>query len=184
MDEQEYMLIERCRSGDADAFGELATRYEALAYRIAFRMLRDGDDAADIVQEAFLRIWRHRRSLHPRRTFSTWLYRIVINLCLDRLKSAHYRLRLAHHPLPDTPDPAGGPESLLTGKEIQRHIHEAAAALSPVQKSVFVLRDLEGLSIKEVAGILGTGTGAVKTNLYLARKQIRETLESAGYDHE
>lgn len=183
MDQTENLLIHQCRNGSTEAFGKLVSCYETLAYRTAVRMLRNSEDAEDIVQEAFLRVWNHRRRLNAEKPFSTWLYRIVTNLCLDRLKSAHYKRQQPRNSLPDPVDPAGSPESILKNREIRRLIDETAAALPPVQKTVFILRDMEALSVKEVAKILGTGTGAVKTNLYLARKQIRAELKQSGYDH-
>lgn len=186
MDDRE--LIARCRRGDARAFDELVHRYDSKVYNLAYRLLGDGEDAADVAQEAFLRIHRGLRSFHGSAALTTWIYRIVHNLCLDELKKRRRRPQVLGDPTPgdeggDTllermPDEEAEPQSLALADERQRAVRAAIDRLRPHHREVIVLYDLEGFSYHEIAEILATNVGTIKSRLNRARLALARELES------
>jgi len=169
--------IERARNGSRSAFAELVRSHQQFAYGIAFRLLWDAHEAEDIVQETFVRIWRHLHRWNPDQPFTTWMYVIVTNLCRDRLRERKRRpfLRMESEQMEQFEDPAGtleGPESV----DLLNIIGRLTERLSLKQRLVFTLRDLQDLSVQEVAKIAGISEASVKTNLHLARRKLRALL--------
>jgi RNA polymerase sigma-70 factor (ECF subfamily) len=169
-------IVIRSRKGDRDAFRDLVETHQGYAFRLAFRLLWDEELSKDTVQETFLRVWQNRHRLDPDRRFTTWLYQIVTRLCYDRIRSeVRYRKRI------DTAatDPSVSwygqvsAEEEESNRELAGQIRRLAETLSPKQREVFILRDLEDRSIKEVARITGMSRGSVKSNLWHARSRIR-----------
>jgi RNA polymerase sigma-70 factor (ECF subfamily) len=171
-------MIHKCRNRDEKAFRILVEKFQSYAFNVAFRVVLNEDDAKDIVQESFIRVWKHIHQYDQKILFTTWLYKIVINLCYDNLKSArrrnHMAMRLAdNQAIPVNNVNASGNED---NKELIRRIRKVSKNLTLKQRMVFVLRDLHEIPIKEVMKILGLSEGSVKTNLYLARQNIRERI--------
>ena len=173
-------IIARCKNGDLDAFRDLVERHQSFAFALAFRLLCNEEDAKDAVQESFVRVWRHLARFNPRQKFTTWLYRIVANLCYDRLKARKRRARIMVAADDDElPTIITSPllvEKELANREIAAIIERLAGGLSSKQRMVFVLRDLQDLDMEEIVHITGMSMGSVKTSLYLARRAIRERL--------
>jgi len=183
MDTHEIFL--RSRDGDSEAFRALVEHYQGYALRLAVRLLGSEDDAKDAVQDAFVRVWRHLPRFDPRARFTTWLYRIVTNLCYDRLKADRRRSRAVEAGSRESDPPAAGragqaPDRGLEAEEAAQRILMLSEGLPPAQRLVFVLRDLQDLSVKETAEVAGITEGAVKSNLYHARKALRGQLRRAG----
>lgn len=180
---EEERLIARCRKGESLAFRELVERYQGYAFSLAFRILWDEDDARETVQESFVRVWKHLAVYDGRSRFTTWLYSIVTHLAQDRLKANMRRERIftrltgANDDIGDTR--VADPDTRLENKELAERITALAGGLPPVQRMVFALRDLQDLSIAEVADHLRMSTGAVKANLCLARARIRRSMEQS-----
>jgi len=181
----ERELLLRSGRGDAEAFRLIVLKHQAFAYAIAMRFLGNAADAEDAVQEAFIRVWKHIRTFNADRSFTTWLYRIVANLCLDHIRSAkHRRTPVSMHaagPHSRTDNPSSHPfdgetEKKLEERETVRMILQWTGHLPAKQRMVFVLRDLQDLSVEEVSGILKMGRASVKSNLFHARKFIREKI--------
>jgi RNA polymerase sigma-70 factor, ECF subfamily len=172
--------IRQAARGDRHAFRVLVESQQAFAYAVAFRFVGDAGDAEDIVQEAFVRLWKNLHQYRPEVKLSTWLYRIIANLCLDFLKSRPEKQRRSavdidrSHAVTDP----NTPESDLHRRELMDAIRAAADELTPVQKAVFILRDLEELSVDEVSDILSMPAGNVKSNLYYARRKVGERLKT------
>ncbi len=171
-------IIYKCRNRDEKAFRILVEKFQSYAFNLAFRLVLDEEDAKDIVQESFIRVWKHIHRYDQKIVFTTWLYKIVINLCYDNLKSTkrrnHMAMRLAdNQAILVSNDNASENED---NKDLIRKIRKLSKSLTLKQRMVFVLRDLLELPIKEVSGILGLSEGSVKTNLYLARLNIRERI--------
>jgi RNA polymerase sigma-70 factor (ECF subfamily) len=168
------------RSHD-EAFMKLVRENQSFAYSLAFRFLGNAADAEDAVQESFLRVWKHLSEYDPQRKFTTWLYRIVANVCFDALKSGKRKGRTGQVPLNhariEISDPGDDPARELDKKEAVRMVHEFARELPGKQRMVFVLRDLENLSIEETAAALRMTEGSVKNNLVHARKFLRAKME-------
>ena len=181
MTDSTYEIVIRCKSGDMKAFQLLVEEYHTYAYRLALRILCSEEEAKDVVQESFIRVWRHIQKYDLRSKFTTWLYKIVTNLCYDNLKARKRRNRLFQtdsfkmdsNLLASNDDL----EKDIGDRELAEVIHNIAEELAPTQRIVFVLRDLQDISIQEVVTITGISKGAVKSNLYHARRHIRKKLE-------
>lgn len=175
-----YDLIQEAARGSQSAFRAIVEAHQGFVYAVAFRFVNDEHDAEDITQEVFVRLWKNLHTYRQEVKFTTWLYKIVTNRCLDFLKSRHGRQRknkvdvdarhdLAHH---------STPEKDFQQQELSRIIYQAAEELTPKQKAVFILRDLEGLSQEEVSEALSMSTGNVKSNLFYARQKMTEKLKA------
>lgn len=172
-------IIKKAKKGDKDAFGQLVKHYQQYAFNLAFRIVCDEDDAKDIVQDSFIKIWKNMKDYLPKIKFTTWMYKIVSNTAIDHLRSNKKVLNVH---LDDFQEKLmqysiHSPETILNNKETGELIQLFADKLSKKQKLVFVLRDLQGLKSSEVEQILDLPETSVKSNLYLARKAIREKLQ-------
>ncbi|MDN5214875.1 sigma-70 family RNA polymerase sigma factor [Fulvivirgaceae bacterium BMA12] len=174
----ETEIITRAKSGDTRAFRILVERYQSMMFSVSCRFL-DKDEAEDIVQEAFIRLWKNLHKYRPGIKLTTWLYRIVTNLCLDQLKSKHRRNRFRRADITeiDAVKDHSTPDKELEGRELLQYVLQLAQSLTPKQRAVFILRDLEGLSSDEVCEVLSMKAGNVKSNLYYARKALHEKLK-------
>ena len=154
--------------------------YQGYAFSVAFRILCDEDEARDVVQEAFIRIWSSLPRYNRELKFTTWMYSIVAHLCFDKLRTRKKRRTTALEAV----DPSllanvaaeHNPERLYSNKELASTIEMLTEKLPPKQKIIFVLRDLQGLSVREVSDILRLSESSVKTNLVYARRFLREQL--------
>lgn len=174
--EIEFNLIERSANGNTEAFRALVEANQGFAISLASRFVRDVTDAEDIVQEAFIRVWKNLNRYDFNFRFKTWLGKIVTNLCLDAGKSAKLRQT---RPLDDAvPHQANeNATNELEHEELRNIILHLAAQLTPRQQAVFVLRDLEQLEPDEVCKALDMTNGNMKSNLYYARVHIKAGLE-------
>jgi RNA polymerase sigma-70 factor (ECF subfamily) len=174
-------MIERCKRGDTSAFRSVMEKFQGYAYALALRMICDEEDAKDIVQDSFIRVWNNIGRYNPKVKFTTWLYSIVTNLCYDKLRARKRRqivtMEEINISMLATAAAEGDPEKLCCDKELASIISALTEELPPKQKMIFVLRDLQGLNIREVCEILRLSESSVKTNLVYARKYIRQKLE-------
>src|SRR5687767_1655393 len=166
--------VEACQRGDREAFDRLVERYQRDVYRLCYRYLNNHDDANDAAQEAFLRAYRAIGSFRGDSAFSTWLYRIAVNSCLN--------FRAARKPaadeLPDAlADPRPGAQSRVEWDERSRQVREAVSRLPDRQRATVILKVYHDLTHEEVAGILGATVGTVKANLFHALGNLRKTLD-------
>jgi RNA polymerase sigma-70 factor (ECF subfamily) len=177
-------ILKRCQAGDTNAFRHLVEYYQSFAYALAYRMLFCREEAEDVVQESFVRVWRHMKTFNHRQKFTTWFYKIVTNLCYDKMKANRRRKNVI---IPQSGEQALSPashedlEEDVVNKDLVARIEKFIDELSTRQKSVFVLRDLQNLEVREVARILGISESSVKTNLFYARQNIRNKLNEGGY---
>ena len=174
-------LVKRSQADDERAFGELVSRYESKVYSLALKMLRNPEDAEDVLQDTFLRAYRGIKSFKGNSTFSTWIYRITANSALMRLRKRQLpTVSIDDADERETPiniaDWAPGPVEQVLNQETQAAMSEAIEALPPEFRQVFVLRDLEELSNAEVAEILDLSVAAVKSRLHRARLKVRNRL--------
>jgi RNA polymerase sigma-70 factor (ECF subfamily) len=180
MDEQ--AILDAARQGDTPAFNQLVLRYQRAAYNVAFRILGRADAAEDATQEAFLAAYRAIGTLRGD-AFKTWLLRIVTNKCLDQLRARKRRPTLALDGLPLEPeylyylaDPGESPHEAAERQALAQVLQEAILALSPDQRAVVVLADIQGLTYKETAEVLELSLGTVKSRLSRARARLRDRL--------
>ena len=179
-------ILARARRGELDAFEELVRQYEKRVYAVALRSSGSPEDAADITQEVFLRAWRSIESFRGDSGFSTWLFRITMNLCVDhaRHKNAQPQTQPlvvgeedAERPISDT---APTPEEHLENSELGRELAAALDEVSEEHRRIVLLRDVSGLSYTEIAEVLEISEGTVKSRLSRARIALRTILLRRG----
>jgi RNA polymerase sigma-70 factor, ECF subfamily len=182
MDQQSVNnLIDHCKHGDLVAFRRLVEAHQSFVYTLSFRLLYNEEDARDAAQETFIRVWKHLSQFDTDMKFTTWLYKIATNICYDRIKALKRRNGLISLDM-DNVKILNQPsleniESKVINDELAKLIHFFTSELTPKQKLVFTLRDLEGLEVEEIVVITGLSPGKIKSNLYCARQYIRERLE-------
>jgi RNA polymerase sigma-70 factor (ECF subfamily) len=175
-------VLARARQGDSDAFRVLVEKHSRAAFRLAFRMTGNEQDAEDVVQESFLRAYRHLGRFEARADFGTWLYRIVANCAVELIRTRQSRqTRARMEPLDDlTLPPAStnpGPQRLAESADIKRRVAAALDGLSPLERAAFTLRHYEGRTIDEISRTLRLGTSAAKHAVFRAVKKLRVDLE-------
>lgn len=183
--ETENQILSRCKDGDKTSFRWVVQTYQRRMFSLALKILADEEEAKDVVQETFIRVWQRLDTFDLQRPFTTWLYTIATNLCLNRLK----RLRtirpteldeqVLHRFASDTDS-----HRALENREWAAIVRLMAEGLSSKQRLVFTLCQLEGLPSHEVEQITGMNARQVKSNLYEARQTIRKRLKGLGYDED
>ena len=194
--EEERMLMERAKSGDGSAFDEMTRRYSEKAYSVAYQMLASHDDARDLVQDAFLEVFRTLERFNTQYRFSTWLYRILINKCINYRKREARRRMYSFSDyggrnggagkqflVSNLPSSEKTPHEVLENAELKRSIMAALDTLSERHRTVVVLFDLEGLSHRQIADILQCPEGTVMSRLHHGRLKLKRVLSKrlAGY---
>ena len=186
MTEQE--LVHSAQKGDTSAFGQLVEAHQSKIYSLCYRMTGNAEDAADLTQEVFLSAWRSLGSFQSQAAFSTWLYRLTSNACIDFLRKEKRRSALSlttegeeeEGRELEVADQRFSPERELEKKEARRAVREGLAALSPEHRQVLVLREMEGLSYTEMAHLLDLEEGTVKSRLARARLALKDFLQKSG----
>jgi len=176
-------IISRCQQGDKDAFRWVVQTHQRMIFSLALKMLCDEEEAKDMVQETFIRVWQSIKGFDTQKTFSTWVYTIASRLCIDRLKRARKVVALPEDELVLRRFASDGDEQLsLENKEWVSIVRTLAENLSDKQHLVFTLCQLEGFPSAEVEQITGLDARQVKSNLYVARQTIRKRLNDLGYE--
>jgi len=171
-------LVERFRYGDNEAFEEIYRRFDTMVYNLSLRMAGDPEDAADLTQEIFLRIFRHLGKFRGRSTLKTWIYRIALNHCNSRLSRRRRWLLPLNEEAPETVvETRRGPEDRALAEDAGRLVALALKQVKPVFREAVVLRDLEELSYEEIAGILRVRIGTVRSRIARGREALRQILE-------
>lgn len=180
----EAEIIRRCLSGEERAHRELMTRYERPVFSVALRMLRQREDAEDVTQETFVRMFRALDRYDPSRPFSAWLFTITSRLCIDLLRRRKIRpVPLVRHEAGsseettvDLPDTSPGPEVLTQHVEEERRVKDLIDALPPHYRIVVVMRHQQDLAYEEIAVALGLPLGTVKARIHRARALLAQRL--------
>ena len=180
--DDDHDLIRKSIRGDLSSFRKLVERHQHYIYRLAFRTLLNKEEAEDMVQDTFIKVWLNLRHFDFRGKFTTWIYRITVNQCIDKLKRMNRLADYAASSMENNLDRLNDQNEMkrLEDKDMAAFIKMQADHLSPKQRLVFILRDLQDLSIEEVCQIMKMTKGSVKTNLYLARNTIRLNLIKTG----
>jgi RNA polymerase sigma-70 factor (ECF subfamily) len=166
-----------CQGGEREAFDRLVERYQRDMYRLCYRYVNNHHDANDLAQEVFLKAYRAIGRFRGASSFSTWLYRIAVNTCLNFRSSR----RPDPEELPEAlPDRSPGAADRLESEERSRLVRRAVAALPERQRATLILKVYHDLTHEEVAGILGSSVGTVKANLFHALANLRKQLDQAG----
>lgn len=167
-------LVERYVAGDLGAFDDLVRRHQDRVFAVCLRMLRDRDAALDAMQDTFVTLFRKADRYRAEAAFSTWLYRVTVNVCYDHLRR---RKRKSADHLPDTYQPADPhAEDPFEAADVRPAIEEALTAVAPEFRSAIVLVDLQGLSLETAAEVLGVPIGTVKSRLFRGRRLLAERL--------
>lgn len=184
--EQVQQAISQSKQGNTEAFRLLVVEYNRLLFALAFRLLCNEEEAKDVVQDTFIKVWLSLDRYNSNFRFSTWIYKIACNACYDRLKSRQHEacssMNAPGHPAVLQMLSDEDVEAAVINKELKELVLRLTSELTPKQKTVFVLRDIEGLEVDEVALITGLSAAKIKSNLYLARRYIRERLTKMNAD--
>jgi len=181
------LLIRAAQRGDQDAFEQLVRTYDQTVLRLAMNLLRSPEDARDVYQEAFLRVYRNLHSFRFDCSFQTWLYRIVTNICLDQLRKR--KVRKEESSVVETSDGAidrmegfeedaaeADPERSMWNRQLKDRIEDALRDLTPRERMVFELRHYQGLRLRNIGEMLGTTEEAAKNCLFRATQKMRSVL--------
>jgi RNA polymerase sigma-70 factor (ECF subfamily) len=188
IERESIRLVKAFLEDDKNAFDQLILLQKRMVFNLCFRFLGNYEDADDCAQEVFLKVYRSLRKFRFESNFTTWLYRITVNTCKNKLTSLDHRLRFKKMRINNKPhgedathhveigDETYSPDSSLKRKEISQLIQEAVNKLPTPQKMVVVLKDMEGRSYEEIVQITGFKLGTVKSKLSRARQELREKL--------
>jgi RNA polymerase sigma-70 factor (ECF subfamily) len=185
MKEPDASLLQRCQRGDAQAFAQLVTEQQDYVYTVARRLLRDSEEAADLTQEVFVQLWRGFPAFRGESQFRTWLYRIVVNRCLNRLRKLRREsetVRLDKGVVERLPAEGGDPYTEVWRKERRAFVWGQVEHLPPRYRLVLTLFYQNELSCAEIGEVLGLPVGTVKTHLYRARLALAGALSQGGTD--
>jgi RNA polymerase sigma-70 factor, ECF subfamily len=181
-------LVARSRGGDLDSFNQLVLRWERPIYALAYRVIGREEDARDVAQETFLRAFRALSGFKGQAKFSSWLYRITLNLCRDWIRRER-RAPVAQAPegvdlveLASEAEPAESIEALVARRELGRAVAKAMAMLPEEQRTAIVLKEYHGLTFQEIADLLDCPLSTVKTRLYQGLGVLRKQLAHAGVE--
>jgi RNA polymerase sigma-70 factor (ECF subfamily) len=183
MTQTEHDMVTRCQQGDKEAFRWVVQTHQRMIFSLALKMLCDEEEAKDMVQETFIRVWQRIRELDQQKTISTWIYTIASRLCIDKLRRTNRIVSMPEDQLAlrrfasDTDN-----QRTLENREWVSIVRTMAEDLSDKQRLVFTLCHFEELSSAEVEQITGLDAKQVKSNLYMARQTIRKRLKELGYE--
>ncbi len=172
-------LVAAALAGNADAFGTLVERYDRAVYHLAFRTMRDAEEARDVTQEAFFKAFRSLRTFKAGSKFSTWIFSIAYHACCDRLAR---RKRYSNEEFPERADGGPGPEQAAIAADEAQRLRAAIAALPEKYRTVITLYHLQQKQYDEIATVLGLPMGTVKTHLFRAKEQLRRTLREGAME--
>ena len=182
MPDTEPDLIQRAQKGDQEAFAALVSEHQRYVYNLALRVLKNEEEALDLAQETFVRAWAALPNFRGQSRFRTWLYRIVTNLCYNRLPSLRRSLNELGDDviavLPETRVAFDNPAENLEFRELLFNLHRAIDQLDDNYRLLITLRYQNGLSYEEIATMLNLPLGTVKTGLFRAKEKLRRVLES------
>jgi RNA polymerase sigma-70 factor (ECF subfamily) len=184
----DHDLIALAASGSEKAYRELLDRYQRPVFSLIYRMVRDREQAEDLAQETFVKVFNHIESFNPKYKFSSWIFKIASNLTIDALRKKDLKtVSLDGSRNAETPDEVDAtritvesrdenPEEFLEAKELGEEIERAIGQLRPEYRQAILLRHVEGRPYEEIAEIMGVPLGTVKTFIHRARGELRETL--------
>ena len=181
MPDTEQHLIQRAQKGDHEAFATLVTEHQRYVYNLALRVLKNEEEALDLAQETFVRAWTALPNFRRQSQFRTWLYRIVTNLCYNRLPNLRRSLNELGDDtiseIPETDIALANPAHGLETRELRTYLHKAIDELDENYRLLISLRYQNELSYEEIANMLNLPLGTVKTGLFRAKEQLRRALE-------
>lgn len=187
MKSNELWLVEQSRNGNVDAFEELIKDYKKNAYNIALKYLRNVEDAEDASQEALIKVYKSIHNFNMQSTFKVWLYRIVVNTCIDFKRKKNINAVSIDETIDvggnnelqrEIADDSNNPDTLVEKNFNSKLVNDAVNRLDDDYKTIIILRDIQGFSYNEIADVLSCNLGTVKSRLNRARKSLKEILEN------
>jgi len=186
-DVSELDLVARCQAGDTEAFDELVARYRTRVFGMIYNMVHSEQDAWDLAQDSFLKAWKSIKRFRGRSSFYTWIYRIVMNVTIDWLRKKQVKggagefddsiqLKEVEPASKTVPRAEALPHQMMERSEIRTRIDSAIAQLSPEQRAVILMKEIEGMQYHEIAEALGCSIGTVMSRLFYARKKLQNLL--------
>lgn len=187
--EDERQLVERAQAGDQDAFQEIVQRYQRKVYSICYGMLKNQQDALDVSQDVFIKVFRYLKNFNHSSSFYTWLYRITVNKCIDFIRKQNRRAELDYNDAVAPGEGVDGDENILPStlgmqpdrvyarKELREKMLEALESLSEKHRTILILREVEGLAYEEIADVLGISKGTVMSRLFHARRYFQDAMQ-------
>lgn len=180
MNHEETQLISRCQQGDQEAFKEIFDRYQKKVYRIAYGVVRHREEALDIVQEVFVKLFHSIKNFKGRSHFYTYLYRMVMNTAIDRSRKMGKQIISSldeEGSFEPSEEIEKWPEKILLQKELEEKVNGAMGKLPAEQRAAIIFREVEGLSYQEMADAMECSIGTVMSRLHYARKRMQELLK-------
>lgn len=175
--EETEILVKRVQNGDTPAFSLLVNQWQEKIHRFAYRFLSDMDDASEITQKTFIKAYHKMDTLEEPRKFSSWIYRVANNLCLDELKRAGRRKSTPLEAWVEQVEENGTPATEIESKELCEVLKKALMLLPDEQRAVIILKEYEGLTFREIAEILEQSENTVKSRMYYGLKSLRRILK-------
>ena len=181
----EKIIIKEAKQGNQEAFEKLITAYERIVYNIAYRMFNNEEDAKDMAQEVFIKVYRNLDKFDEEAKFSTWLHRITVNTCIDEIRKRKGKETSSINELMELDDGEVGkqyasdeatPEEKVVSKEKIKDLESAIESLCEKHKTLIILRDIQGLSYEEITRITGSNLGTVKSRISRARLNLRNII--------
>lgn len=182
-------LVRQFKKGDKSAFEALVRRHQRRVFNLVFRVCRHPDEANDLTQEVFVRVYKKLHTFEERSAFTTWLYQVAVNHAKNRLKYLgrrhYYQSESLDKPIEGSENTMTrqiestdlGPDQLLAGAQIQKIVQEKLSELADDQKMVVIMRDIQGLDYEEIAEITGLALGTVKSRIHRGRVELKKKLE-------
>lgn len=186
MERTEALLVADLREGDTTALASIVEKYGKLAYRLAIQITKNHEDANDVMQETFLKVYESIGSFRKESAFETWLYRIIVNQALNTVKRRERRRESSFSDaneidlrfnLPGSSSYANSPHDDVEKKELQKWVAQAVDSLSAKHRTVVILHEFEGLTHPQIATILNCSEGTVRSRLHYARRKLRDLLK-------
>jgi RNA polymerase sigma-70 factor, ECF subfamily len=178
VEQDDRELVRTIRQGDSDAFEQLVRRKTSKVYALCYRIIGNGEDAKDISQLVFIKLWENLEKYDPQYAFDTWLYRMVTNVAIDFMRSRQSRDNAVNSNLRLVKTATEAEQTVVVQrKEIENIFVEVSAVLSPKQKTIFVMNQMEDLPSAEIAKILGCRESTVRNHLFNARKLMQQQLQ-------
>lgn len=184
MTDSEKIWLMQSKAGDLASFERLIEKHQQVAYNIAYRMVGNEEDAKDMTQEAFIKVFKSIKSFREDSSFSTWLYRIVMNTCKDELRKRKINVVSIDRPLEtgessaqfDIPDLTYSPEVAFEKKQLHELLQEALVSIPEQNRTVVVMRDVQGFSYEDIAAVMNIPVGTVKSRINRGRHMLRERI--------
>lgn len=182
--ENEKNLIIQSKSGDIQSFETLIKGYQKMAYNVAYRIMGNEEDAKDMTQEALIKVYKNLKGFRMDSSFSTWMYRIVMNTCKDELRKKKMKVISIDQPITtddgqmhmEIEDKGLKPDEIVESRETQKEVHEALQAVSETNRVVVVLRDIKGFSYSEISEIIDVPVGTIKSRINRGRQELKNIL--------